>query len=238
MRYLLVVGFACEVYRREPLARLFMQNKLIDEFYIQHHKDTLDTDFEKFSENIHILQKNLLAIDSHLKVRMKNFPPLRFYEVEIDQSNNDMLELRIDINNNDTNYNNGFMTSSTFIKLQVFYFFPLNEKLLTRLNKIMIKNKFNKNYNWSQSNQNFIFNLTINGVEWKGKNGKNFNNLKNNIFHKHKIGGDGHFTCILVKKYGIFMSILSKSYRYNFNKIFLDHFYNKYRQYANQRNTD
>ena len=38
MKYLLVVGFACDVYRQEPRARIFVDNKLIDEFNIQHHE--------------------------------------------------------------------------------------------------------------------------------------------------------------------------------------------------------
>ena len=33
MKYLLVVGFHCDVYRREPRARLFFNDKLIDERY-------------------------------------------------------------------------------------------------------------------------------------------------------------------------------------------------------------
>ena len=237
MKYLLVLGFSCDVYRQEPQARIFVGNRLIDEFYIQYHKDTLYTAMKKFSGNRHILQ-NFSEIDYYLNIRIKNFPPLRFYEIEIDQSHNDLLELRIEINNNDNNYTNGFMTSTTLLQLQVFYFFPLNEKLLTRLNKIMIRKRFNKDYSWSYSQQSFIFDLILNGVQWQGKNGQIFNSIKNSFLHLHKIGGDGHFTCKLAKKYGIFIPILSKPYRYNFNKIFLDHFYNKYKQYANQRNTD
>ena len=39
MKYLLVVGFACDIYRQEPRARIFIRDKLIDEFYILPHKD-------------------------------------------------------------------------------------------------------------------------------------------------------------------------------------------------------
>ena len=52
MRYLLVVGFACEIYRREPRARLFFNNNLIDEFYIKHHKDTHTTAIKKLLKDI------------------------------------------------------------------------------------------------------------------------------------------------------------------------------------------
>ena len=56
MRYLLVVGFACEVYRKEPRARIFVGDKLIDEFYIPHHKDILPNVIKEFQQNKHILQ--------------------------------------------------------------------------------------------------------------------------------------------------------------------------------------
>ena len=56
MRYLLVVGFHCDVYRKEPQARIFFGNKLIDEFYIPNCKDTLPTVIKEFSQNRHILQ--------------------------------------------------------------------------------------------------------------------------------------------------------------------------------------
>jgi hypothetical protein len=237
MKYLLVVGFSCDVYQQEPRARIFVGNQLIDEFYIQYHKDTLCTAMKKFSGNRHILQ-NFSKIDYNLNIRIKNLPPLRFYEVEIDQSHADRLELRIEINNNDNNYTNGFMTSTTLLQLRVFYFFPLNEKLLTRLDKIMIKNRLNKNYSWLCRQKSFIFDLVLNGLQWQGKNGQIFNSTKNTLLHDNKIGGDGNFTCELIKKYGIFIPILSKPYRYNFNKFFLDHFYDKYQQHANQRDTN
>ena len=56
MKYLLVVGFACDVYRQEPRARIFVGNKLIDEFYIPHHKDTLTPAIKKFRQDKQLLQ--------------------------------------------------------------------------------------------------------------------------------------------------------------------------------------
>ena len=39
MKYLLVVGVTCKVYKKEPRARLFFNEQLIDEFYIPHQDD-------------------------------------------------------------------------------------------------------------------------------------------------------------------------------------------------------
>jgi hypothetical protein len=236
MRYLLVVGFACDIYRQEPRARIFVGDKLIDEFYIPHHKDTLNTATENFRQNKHILQP---ILNEHiLNLEIKNFPPLRFYEIELSQTQN-LEELRIEIINNDSNYNNGFMTTSTMLQLQVCDFFPLNEKLLSRLVKIRKKNFINKNYAWFFNNRNIIFKLNENGMEWRGENTQTFENTATKKIQRSNIGGSGHFSCKLVKKYGIFISKLSQAYRYNLLKTnIMNYFINKYKQHENQRNTD
>lgn len=230
MRYLLVIGFACDIYRREPLARIFVGDKLIDEFNIPHHKDTFDIAMKNFWQNNHILQPILNEYVTNLEI--KNFPPLRFYEVDIERIP-DKLELRIDINNSDSNHSNGFITRSTLLKLKVFYFFPINQKLWSRLDKIKIKNRFTKNYAWYRI-KNDIINLNT-YWQWHGKQGQNFYcNLNKNITsHQpgcYEIGGSGHFICELVKKYGIFIPKLVKSYRHTFNKVFINYFCNKYKQ--------
>jgi hypothetical protein len=127
MKYLLVVGFACEVYRQEPRARIFVGDKLIDEFYILHHKDALTPALENFHQNLYTLQTFSRIEGNNIKIN--NFPPLRFYEIEIDATL-DQTELRIEIKNIDSNNTNGFITKSTLIKLQVCFFFPLHQKLL------------------------------------------------------------------------------------------------------------
>jgi hypothetical protein len=231
MRYLLVVGFACDIYKKEPQARIFLNNRLLDEFQILYYKDTLGTTMKKFWENTHVLQPVLLN-EIHA-LQKKNFPPLRFYEIDID-NNLDQIELRVEIKNSDNNYTNGFMTSSTLLKLQLCYFFPLNQKLLLRLVKFRKKNFVNKNYAWYASNQNIIFKLSDNGIQWHNneKEIKIFS-LKDSVSN---IGGDGYFSCTLVKKYGIFISKLIQPYRYNlFGTPIIDYLIDKYKQHANQR---
>jgi hypothetical protein len=237
MRYLLVLGFACDVYRKEPRARIFVGDQLIDEFYISHHKDTLSTVKEFRQWNNHILQPVFNELDPNIKI--KNFPPLRFYEIDIEQTQN-QLELRINIHNDDSNYNNGFITKSTLLQLQVCNFFPLNKKLLSRLVKIRKKNFINKNYAWFCSTSNIIFNLNQNGMEWRGENMQTFNTTNAQYdFALMSIGGNGHFYCKLVKKYGIFISKLCRSYRFNLWRTpVIDYFINKYKQHENKRNTD
>ena len=235
MKYLLVVGFSCDVYRREPRARIFVGDKLIDEFFIQHHNDTLSTAIENFYSNRQILQPH--SLNEFINMQIKSLPPLRFYSVEIGTTL-DRTELRIEIENIDSNNTNGFITKSTLIKLQVCFFFPLHQKLLLRLNEIKNKNRSTQNYAWYRSDKNFIFDLIINGLYWQGKNRQTFNSDESNVLSMCKIGGDGVFTCELVKKYQILINKTKKSNRYNFNSKLIDYLLNKYNEYANQRDTN
>ena len=235
MKYLLVIGFSCDVYRQEPRSRIFLGDKLIDEFSIQHHGNSLNLACKKFYSSTHILQP-LLNMGIELKnIVVKNFPPLKFYEIEIDKQLKE-LELRIDIDNSDSNYNNGFITNSTLLRLEICYFLPLDKKLLSRLIKIRKKNLINKNYASFHSNKNTIFRLNENGIEWIGKNTQNF---KPKSYTTYTIGGNGYFSCKLVKKYGIFISKLFQSYRYRiYGTSIFDYLINKYQQHANQRNSN
>ena len=231
MKYLLVVGFACDVYRQEPRARIFVDNKLIDEFNIQHHTDSFNSAIKNFYSNRHILQPFLME---NLLIQSKNFPPLRFYEIEIDKQLKE-LELQINIDNDDSNHNNGFITKSTLLQLQFFYFFPLNKELLSILKKTLIKNKKNKNYAWTRCKKNNIFNLTENGGEWRSNNEQIFEHTNiTKSLNWYNIGGSGYFHCKLIKKYGIFITQLIKSSRFNFILPVLNYLYDKYEQHANQ----
>jgi hypothetical protein len=228
MKYLLVVGFACDVYRQEPCARIFVANQFIDEFYIQYHKDTLRTAEKEFAQNTNILKPT-----SRFLFLKKNLPPLRFYEVEID-AKLDRLELRIEITNTDSNYTNGFITYSTLIKLQVCHFFPLHEKLLSRLKEIRNKNCTTQHYAWYRVYKNGIFDTLRNGMIWQGHNKQIFNST----LQSYDIGGNGFFSCQLIKKYGILMPLLIKSCRHDFSSPIIEYFINKYRQYENLRNSN
>ena len=242
MRYLLVVGFACDVYRREPRARIFVGDKLIDEFLVSHEKDKLTNTQKKWkNNNINNLQP--VSYIDYINEEIKTFPTLRFYEIDLDNTQS-QVELRIDIKNSDSNYTNGFMTASTLLKLQVCHFFPLNKKLISRLVKFRKKNYINKNYAWYVSNRNKIFRLLDNGVmQWYSNKKEIKTDLSKDNFYKigghYSIGVDGYFSGNLIKKYGFFVSKMLRPYRYNlFGTPTIDYFLNKYEQHANQRNTD
>lgn len=236
MRYLLVVGFACKVYRKEPLARIFVGDKLIDEFNIKYHIDTCTDKIKEFDKKIHPLQPYDKDIKN--KIEFENYPPLQFYEVDIDK-NQQHLNISIHIKNGDSNYNNGFISHSTILQLKYFTFFPYNKKLLERLIERVRKKRVSENYAWYNNCWNNLFDLTTHCTwctfEKKIKTIKH-NKLKN-ITH-YNLGEDGYFECNLKKKYQMFLPELKKPYTYAITASKTKDFLNKYEQHANQRNSD
>jgi len=107
--------------------------------------------------------------------------------------------------------------------------------LLLRLQEIKNKNKLLQNYAWYHVRENILFNLMQNGMCWQGKNGQMLKATRC-VLASYQIGGDGVFTCELVKKYQILINKTKKPYRNNFNEIIVDYLLNKYIEHANQRN--
>ena len=234
MRYLLVVGFACEVYRKEPRARIYINNQLIDEFNIKHHTDTHTDKMKEFNKKIHPLQP--YPWDLRNKIDFENYPPLQFYEVDIDK-NQQHLNISIHIKNSDSNYNNGFISRSTILQLKYFTFFPYNKKFLERLIKRVRKRRISENYAW-HSNSHRLFDLTTYCTWTFEKKIKTIKHNKSQSITHYNLGEDGYFECNLKKKYQMFLPELKKPYAYPISSSTIGYFLNKYEQHENQRNTD
>jgi hypothetical protein len=228
MRYLLVVGFACEVYRKEPRARIYINNQLIDEFNIKHHTDTHTDKIKEFNKKNHPLQ----PYDWNLrhKIDFENYPPMQFYEVDIDK-NQQHLNISIHIKNSDSNYNNGFISHSTILQLKYFTFFPYNKKFIERLIKRSRKKRISENYAWYKNRS--LFDLTT-CCTWTFE--KKIKTIKHNklqsIIH-YNLGEDGYFECNLKKKYQMFLPELKKPYAHTISADKTKDLLNKYEQHAN-----
>jgi hypothetical protein len=237
MRYLLVVGFVCDVYRREPRARLFFNNQLLDEFNIKH-----------FTQNKNLIDpnkklKNLLDpynVELYRKYIIESLPPLFFYEIDID----DRLKkssIRIDIDNNDSNYVNGFISKSTLLTCSILSLLPLNKKIFRWFSEKMINKMFTDRYAWFRRDHiNSFFGgyrgNIHNKTTWIGNNGQLAGqNIKESLV-SYNIGGSGGLHCNLIKKYGIMMPELvetKRSYLYKIHSYVVESLYNKYEQHAN-----
>lgn len=158
---ILALGFYCQIYKKKPNIRIFFNKNFIDEFDIESHD---------FKDN-------------------NSIPSLRFYQLNLPNIKEQSIVL--EIKNSDSNYNNGFMTKSTLIKLHTCCLVPCNDYQYV-LNKINSTHKFK-----SKELDMASFNL-IPYLFWKNEQ----NNFIKNVSHL-TIGGSGTFTCDLIKHFNI-----------------------------------
>jgi len=240
MKYLLVVGFACDVYRREPRARLFFNDQLVDEFNIQHQPENKDLKHPVL-EMKHPLEPISLTIFK--EYYNKSLPILRFYELDVD----DQLKqssIRIDIDNDDTNYANGFMSRSTLLKFKVLSLFPLDRKIYEWFKEKKNNQRNSNKYAWYQRNYTNTFftecQNMYNTMIWIETNGQKIQgDITGRPCLHHNIGGSGSLHLELIKKYGILLTRFLDPMRpwiYRIDNIFHDAIYDKYEQHANQGN--
>ena len=193
MKYLLLVEFLCEIYRREPKARIFLNDQLLDEFLIQQNAGV-----DPWS-----LDKQMQVIPDHINktiAETKNFQQLGFNNFKIYQFDMprepDHLTLKIEIKNNDNNYTNGFMTRYTLIVLKHLLLIPLHEKLISMLYQRKQRRQFTEHYAWWRSEKHSICNL-LGHTKWRDNKGEI------EVPYGQKLGQSGSFTCELVKKYNM-----------------------------------
>jgi hypothetical protein len=244
MKYLLVAGFACDVYRQEPRARIFFNDKLIDEFNIKNYNN--DSVILSYKQK-YLIERHLLEPSSdkiHTEHRLNLLPPLRFYELEIDNSLHQAI-VRIDINNDDSNYVNGFITKSTLLQFRILSLFPFDKKITEWFLQKFCEKRNSYRYPWYRRTRlNNFFNCETtyyNKLLWIGKNGKKIEGDNTPFMKMHNIGGSGSLFCKFFKKYGILVEEFlenKKSYLYNTSIKFTKFIYDKYEQHENQRNTD
>ena len=107
MRQLLMLGFYCEVYRQEPVCRIYLEDVLVDEFNIPH------------TPRVDVWTADMIldpANGSHS--RFIHESSQSFYKfIEFDDLDSKSLDIRVEIQNNDNNYSNGFMTRQTLVML-------------------------------------------------------------------------------------------------------------------------
>ena len=237
MRYLLVLGFTCDVYRREPRARLFFNEKLIDEFHIPHQDDK-----RNLTNPIDNLKHLLTPYSEKIEIEylQNKFPTLRFYELDVDDKLQQAL-IRIDVDNNDSNYINGFMTKSTQLQFKILSLLPADRKIYEWFKQKAQNQRLTSRYVWHRKKlYNALFSL-IEESTWIGKNGQKFNNLAHFDNDLCIIGGSGSLHCKLIKKYGMLLVKFrcpKHTYIYRVRNSFHKIMYDKYEKYANQRNTD
>jgi hypothetical protein len=139
MEYCLFTAWDCTVYKKEPLVRVFFGDKLIDEYNIpcNNHKflNYCDKEYKKESQSYHVLQpgpiqKTFLKFPIPLEILLEK----TFYKIyKIHLYNTSDIQLKIEIENNDNNYSNGFLNKMTLVSLAEQFLMPINKNLIKDL---------------------------------------------------------------------------------------------------------
>ena len=137
MRQLLMLGFYCEVYRREPLCRVYIDEMLVDEFNIS--RASLEY---PWTPDMKLDPSYWTPEDYSMQ---SNTPFLKF--IDFDDAGRKILDIRIEIHNDDNNYANGFMTRYTRVQLCNCYLAPV--RVWEEFDQIMYGWKFSRR-NWQK----------------------------------------------------------------------------------------
>ena len=218
MKYLLCMGFFCNVYKVEPKVRIFLNDILIDEVTLE-HQDKIFANRET-----HFLCNTPLG-DSPLK----NLPKFFIYNIDIDDDWK-KIKLKLDVDNDDSNYSNGFMTKSTLLILDYFFLLPENKNLYFKFKDWRRKKMISADYAWFCSHNRDLFSYAT-SLLWH-------QNERKKLEIGECVGGSGYFECELHKKYKIFMPNLPQPYRFSLQEKLIEYIYDKYSENENQRNTD
>ena len=139
MQYVLGVGFIAEKYRKNPKVRIFLDDLLVDEYEVENHK-SLDRFLETDRLNYKFVNQEAVppwTIVKKIKEQGETATwsrkasettwPRHFKLYTIDDN---VLQgkqhIRLEIENNDSNYTNGFMTRSTLLDLRHIFLLPKN----------------------------------------------------------------------------------------------------------------
>ena len=266
MKQVIFLNFYCQIYKKAPTARIYVGNTLIDEIEIPEH---VDKTFEEKLNKKHIFKNqfdsyvgrffsieissildpvynqklnpiSMNSFEEYCNIEEKiTYPKTFVYVIDDEILKTADGNVSIEIKNNDSNYNNGFMTKSTLLNIAGFYIIP----------EIFVNNAIK---------------ITQRHEDFWGKN--NHTDLKKKLANNEEesaslypIGGDCEFTFKLERKYHIWWpdykihqarfphidtwkKILNKKGYFHLDHAFIKHFLvnglNKYKQNENQRDTD
>ena len=246
MRQLLMLGFYCEVYRREPLCRVYVNDVLADEFNIPHTPK-----IDAWTPDMKLDP----AFWSPEQYQLQSDPPF-FKLLELDDAGEKFIDIRVEIQNSDNNYANGFMTRYSRVMFRQCWLAPV--KIWERFDQILDRWKYSlKNWHKWQNNpahyfaglRNRVFdNLALHsdmnfpGItqQTESKEQQDLPQYYKECPNEHWTGTSGHFHLTLAKKLGFWRH--STDRRRGWWKLSLiknvKDIYDKYIQYEDPRNTN
>jgi len=114
MKYYLIIGYQLlEKYRKFPTVRVRLNGQLVDEFLCDNEQTTEISVQRRFSKNMSgtCFNKTWDSIETS-----KFMTPAKYKMIELDATSwPDKGELTIEVSDNNSNYNNGFMTLRSIV---------------------------------------------------------------------------------------------------------------------------
>jgi len=231
MRQLLILGFHCNIYKKEPQCRVYVEDVLVDEFDIP-QSDEVAVEIDR--------------LDPLRKYKnLQNFttnPPFLKY-IEFDDAGADSLDVIIKIQNNDNNYANGFMSKHTHVTLS--HVFLTSKKVLENIDNLKNNSKFT-HQNWEKYNRDIVdFYVDDNRhrifENFVGHTEANFPGIHHgDNMSAYKIGTSGYYHLDVKKKLVFWRDSKTSSKGYwragNYEEV--KYLYNKYKQHEDQRNSN
>jgi hypothetical protein len=218
MKQVIFLGFYCKIYKKNPIAQIYIGDHMIDEIEIPEY---YTKDFVK-NNQLHYHNKKIKTTFSPGAIyENKTIKHTKIFAFVINDKH--LLSsdgvLRIKIKNADSDYTNGFMSNSTLLFLDIFYIFPYaffenSPKILDGyIDKFLKKSLKKNNLFWPFNLQNYFTLINNKGMK---KNPEIF-------------GGDCELKIELKKKYHIWLPKETKTSGYIIpNKFFIKDFVNDF----------
>jgi len=231
-----MLGFHCDIYKKEPLCRVYVNDVLLDEFDIPQatpQRDWVTVNPDQLDPSSH----------KQLKIFSPNPPFLKY--IEFDDAGADSLDVVIKIQNDDNNYVNGFMNRYTYVTLSLCYL--ASKKALENVDNIQNDFKFNRK-NWEKWNSDIVdfyaddnkTQMFKNHVRDMKLNFPGIQPKSNEYLGGYRIGTSGHYRLTVKKKLGFWRQSTDRRRGYwHLGRIeAVKYLYDKYLRYEDQRNTN
>ena len=225
MIHILSLGFNVLKYKKDPTVRVWINDNFLDEFEV-HTKEYSTTNYYgksdgRWQDTELVYSPNIISTmkvgpmmykNSFIEFYEKEKPDilskklfLKFYEIDLTNFK-DKVKIKIEVENNDSNYTNGFLSKTTLLCLSICTLIP--KELL--INLVDFSKKFTISRFGKQSKKYFTNDFQIakfyknrrrlfcNSTMYKTTEG--FNSVKNSNWY----GGRGSFVINFFKKCNIF----------------------------------
>ena len=124
MSYILGIGLLYKKYKKNATIRIYINNNLIETYQLTqdiNHIEIPTSIIKSFMKKLKRFNHNSLSIPDLIQIKCKIPKFLKLIEIEEEKLTG---EVRIEVDNDDSNYTNGFMSKSSLIEPNFFILCP------------------------------------------------------------------------------------------------------------------